>query len=523
MHQAEPTTGESKGNPRYGTKGFIRGSSLFFVGRFISVLVNFLVGVLAVRYLAKSDYGSLAWAQSIAAFGAQAVLLGLNRAVGRFTAIHHEKGEYGPMFGTISLALGSVTGLGLVVICATLGLRGLLLQHVDSDLSVGLLMILIALVPLDALDALFETLMAVFARVRAIFFRRYVLAPGLKLAAVLVVMAVHGSARMLALAYVIGGLLGIALYVTMLWKVLAQQGLLAHLKPRSLVLPVRTLFGFSLPVMSTDVILGLETTMIVVLLEQFRSTLEVAELKAALQVAGLCLLVFQNAKILFKPYASRLYARGDDAALGDLYWRSACWIAIVTFPVFAACLFLAQPIVVLLFDHDYAGAGVLLAILAVGKYVNAAMGMNTYTLQVHARVWLIVAINTVTAAFGLGLCLWLIPRYGAVGAALAGAAAIVTRNMLNQAGLVATTRAGIAPPRALRLYGSVVAAVAVLGALRMATDSVLVLVPAVAAVSLILPWINRRYLDIANTFPELRKLPVMRRFFGRGGELGAEA
>ena len=34
--------------------------------------------------------------------------------------------------------------------------------------------------------------------------------------------------------------------------------------------------------------------------------------------------------------------------------------------------------------------------------------------------------------------------------------------------------------------------------------------------SLILPWINRRYLDIANTYPELRKLPFMRRFLGKG-------
>jgi O-antigen/teichoic acid export membrane protein len=501
-------------SPETGAKGFIRGSSLFLIGRMISVVVNFAVVVLAVRYLAKADYGALAWAQSIAATGASLVLLGLNRAVSRFAAIHHEREEYGPMFGTIALALGTVAGLGIVVVLVGLGLRDLLVYHVHSDLSVGLLMILIALVPLDALDALFETLMAVFAKVRAIFFRRYVLAPLLKLAAVLLVMAFQGSVYMLASAYVVAGVIGIALYVAMLRRVLAEQGLLAHLRKEPLVLPVRTLFGFSLPVMSTDLIQSLEVTMVVVLLERFRDTAAVAEYKVALGVSVLCLLVFQNSKILFKPYASRLYARGDDAALGDLYWRSAAWITVVTFPVYAVCLFLGEPLMVRLYDQDYTGAGLLLAILATGKFVNAALGMNTYTLQVHARVWLIVGINVATLIVGLGLCMWLIPSRGVLGGAIATSVAIVFRNAMNQIALALTTKIGFFPLHAQRLYGSVLLALGALALVRLATGNLFVLVPAVAVVSALLPRVNRRYLDIVNTFPELARIPLVGRFLG---------
>jgi O-antigen/teichoic acid export membrane protein len=512
MSEAKP-----KKASQHDAKGYIRGSSLFLVGRLISVGVNFLVGVLTVRYLTKSDYGAFAWAQTIATSGATLVLLGLNRGVARFAAMQHERQEYGTMFATILLALGTVVGLGLVVVQAAFGLSDLAFYFIHSDLAVGLLLILIALVPLDALDALFETLMAVFARVRAIFFRRYVLAPCLKLAAVLAVMAFRGDVRMLAAAYVVASLIGVAVYVRLLHRVLKNQGLLAHLSSWRMALPVRSLFSYSLPVMSTDMIVAFETTMVVVLLERMRSTIEVAETKAALQVAGLCLLVFQNSKILFKPVASRLYARGDDSGLGDLYWRSASWIAIVSFPIFAFSFFLAEPLIVLLFDNDYAGAGVLLSILAAGKYVNAAMGMNTYTLQVHARVGLIFLINLTTAIIGLGLCLWLIPLYGSVGAASAMSGVIVVRNLLNQAGLMVTTRAGIAPRGALRLYASILAAVGLLAALHMVTENLFVLVPALLAASALLPWLNRGYLDIAATFPELERLPLMRRFLGGGG------
>ena len=506
-------TEEAQGKPRHGARGFIRGSSLLLIGRLIAVGVNFLVQVLAVRYLAKSDFGALSWALSIAAMGSSIVLLGLNRSVARFAAIYHERREYGAMFGTIALALGTVTGLGLAVVVLVLGIQGLLVNHVES-LSVGLLLILIGLTPLDALDALFETLMAVFAGARSIFFRRYVLAPGLKLAAVIGVMWVGGSVRLLAMAYLAAGIIGIALYVVLLWQVLSQQGLLTELHPRRMIVQARTLLGYSLPVWSTDLLLAVETPLVVIILERYRSTLEVAELRAVAPVAGLCLLVFQNSKILFKPHASRLFARGDEAGLGELYWRSAAWMAVVTFPVFAVCLFLAEPVTLLLFGPQYAGAGVLLAILAVGKYVNAAMGMNTFTLQVYARVWIVLLINVFTAVLGLGLCLWLVPRFGAVGGAAATSAAIVIRNVMYQAGLIATTRVGIAPRPALMLYGWLVAAVAVLSAVRMVSGSVAVMATAVVVAAPLLLWLNRGFLDVVDTFPELAKLPLLGRFLG---------
>jgi O-antigen/teichoic acid export membrane protein len=495
-------------------RGFIRGSSLFFVGRLISVVVNFLVQVLAVRYLTKSDYGAFAWAQSIAAMGASAILLGLNRGVAQFAAMHHERREYGPMFGSLVLAFGTVAGLGLAVVTLVLGLRGTIAGHVDGELQLGLLLLLIGLVPLDALDAMFETVMAVFAKARAIFFRRYLLAPLSKLVAVLLVMMLAGSVQALAAAYLAASVLGVAVYVVILWKVLAQQGLTAELARARLQLPVRALFGFSLPVMSTDLLMAVETPMVVILLERFRGTEHVAELKNALQVAGLCLIVFQNSKILFKPFASRLRARGDDAALGDLYWRSAAWIAVVTFPIFATCLFLAEPVMVLLWGAKYAGTGPLLAILALGKYANAALGMNTFTLQVHARVRMIFLINVASAASVVGLCAWLIPPYGVVGAAVAASLAVVLRNAANQIALATTTNVGLFPRHARRLYGSIFGAVLALALLHELSASPLVLAPAIAAAALFLPRYNRRYLDIAATFPELARVPLVGRYLG---------
>jgi len=504
-----PTAGPEAG--AQATERFVRGSSLLLVGRLVSVGVNFLVQVLAVRYLHKSEFGAFSWALSVAAVGSSLVLLGLNRGVAQLAPLHHERRDFGALFGTLALALGTVAGLGLTVVVLVLGLRGLLVEHVQSELALGLLLILIALVPLDALDAMFETLMAVFAGARAIFFRRYLLAPGLRLAAVLLVLALGGSVRLLAAAYVGAGVLGLVFYALQLRQVLARQGLLHALAPRRMSASPRSLFGLSLPLLSTDVLMAIETPMVVVVLERFHGELQVAELRAVAPVAGLCLLVFQNAKILFRPHAARLLARGDEAGLGELYWRSAAWMTVLTFPLFALCFFLAEPLTVAMFGTAYAQAGVLLAILAAGNFVNAALGMNTFTLQVHARVWQVLRINVASGVIGLCLCLWLVPRFGAVGGAASTAAAIVIRNLLYQGALIATTRIGRFPREVLRVYGSVLGAVALLVTTRLVCASPFVVAPAVLSASLFLPWFNRRFLDIRGTFPELARFAWLAR------------
>jgi hypothetical protein len=73
------------------------------------------------------------------------------------------------------------------------------------------------------------------------------------------------------------------------------------------------------------------------------------------------------------------------------------------------------------------------------------------------------------------------------------------------------------------VYASVVGAVVVLAALKVGTapywpvGSVIVVALGVVAASLFVPWHNRRFLAMVETFPELAKLPVIGRLLARLG------
>jgi O-antigen/teichoic acid export membrane protein len=512
--RGSPTAAAAESSGRQ--RSYLRGSSLLLAGRLISVVLNLAVQVVTIRYLAKADYGALAYVLALVSMGSSTIHLGMDKALPRLIPIYFERGDYARTFGSIGLATANVWGLGLSLLFILFGFRHVIGGTLVTDpQALSLLLILIALSPVLAYTTILETLVAVFASPRDIFVRRHIVGPGLKLAVVLLVVATAGDVRMLAWGYLVGGMVGLLLYVGILLREWRKQDLIGYLRASRMILPIRELYGFSLPLLSTNALLILRTTMIVILLEYFGTLSAVAEYRAVYSVAGLNLVVYQAFYLLFVPVASRMFARQDPAAINALYWKTASWITILTFPVFAITCALAGPVTVLLFGEQYASAGTLLAVLALGHYFHAALGFNAAALRVHGKLRLIVAGDAAAAATAIALALLLIPRYGAFGAAVAAAGTLVLHNIFNHAALwLGQTGIRLVEPQFLRIYAGALLAMTVMVLIqRVATPSLPVSILIVGALSAMMVRYARRHLNVEATFPELVRIPVIRRLF----------
>ena len=493
----------------------IRGSSLLLVGRMIGLALDFVSQVLIVRYLEKTEYGAFALALSIVAIGTTICLLGLERTVGRFAPIYQEKGDLGRMWGTIGVVVGTVLTMGLAVVLGVYAFQGAIGGVVDNELALAILLLMIVLAPLQALDSLLIALFATFGSARSIFFRRYVFAPVLQLTIVIALIATGSSVRVLALGYVAAAAIGIAIYTVVLLRMLRNQGLLGELRRDALRFPVREIFVFSVPLLTSDLVVVLRGSLTVILIEVLRSTAEVAEYRAVLPVAVQNLFVATSFRFIFTPGASRLYAREDRVALNDLYWQTAVWIAILSFPLFALCVGFAEPVAVLLFGEQYRGAGAVLGVLCIGYYVNGAVGFNSLVLRVFNRVRYLVAVDLVTAVLNILLAVLLIQQFGAVGAAIATAATFIFQNALYQWGLKTRTWVAALDARYVRPYASIV-----IGTVVVVMVGQLLRPPFIAGaifvglVSLVVFAFNRHSLQIVDTYPELARFRLMRRLFG---------
>ncbi|HEY7450491.1 MAG TPA: oligosaccharide flippase family protein [Vicinamibacterales bacterium] len=497
----------------------IRGSSLLLIGRQVSLLLNLAVQVLTVRYLAKAEYGAFAYALAFVAPGANAIALGLGRAMSRFLPIYEERDEHAKIVGAILLSVGTILLLGAVVILSIFGLQNVLVESRGADpLAASLLVILVVLCPTQALENLFSVLLAVFASARAIFFRRHILGPCLKLMVVLLLIGAHADVRFLAFGYVIAGLLGASTSAVLLIRIFRDRGLLKRSYLRQSSVPWKEVFSFSLPLLSFDLTLALRNFITVVVLQYFHALEAVAVFRAVLPIARLNEVVTESFRLLFTPAAARFFARDDGSSMEELYWQTAAWVSLLSFPIFAVTYFIAEPLSVFLFGKAYAGAGSVLAILSLAYYFHAAMGFNSLTLRVFGNVRSIVTIDLATASISLLLTALVVPFYGAVGAALAMGGTLVIQTALYHRALSRVTGISVLPLRYRRAYTTVLLAMVSLQIIQLVVTVPLVPGLGLASIaSLLVFWLNRDLLDIQRTFPEILRVPFMRQLLGAPG------
>ncbi len=506
------------------TRKQIRGSALLLAGRMFALLTNLAVQILLVRYLAKSEYGSFAFALSMVAMGTNLSLLGLNRSLSRFVPIYHEQRDYKRMAGTSVLVFATVLGvalaIALIVFCAQ---RLLSLSVIRDDLSLTLLLLLVALVPVDALDNLFQSSFSVFAKVRAIFFRRHLLGPALKLMAIVGVMIFDADVQTLAICYLGAGVLGLLLYIFLLYQVLRSEGLLQHFAPRIWKFPARELFSYSVPLYSSQLGFLFRGALVVLLLEVLQSSEAVADFRAVLPFARLNVVVLESFTFLFTPIASRMFARDETSLINDLYWKSAIWVAVLTFPIFLATGVMSGPLTVFMLGEEYAAASTVMTVLALGYFFDAALGFTVQTLRVYAKVRYVVMCDVASIIIAVVLNVLLIPLYGAVGAAVATASAMITQNLLYLLTMQLTTSIG----KLHWKYAQVYLSFALIGVLlivvqRLLSPPLFVGLLFVAAASAGAVALNRHTLAAGTMFPELTRVPLLGRLLVSGNTGGAD-
>jgi O-antigen/teichoic acid export membrane protein len=492
----------------------IRGSGLLLSGRVLAIGIKFLVQVLIVRHVAVAEYGAWAYALSVVTFLEAFASLSLNRSVGRFTAMQHERGDYARFCGTVLLVAGTILVTGLLFAGALHAFPSQFARLTgQSELPVSVLLVLVFLVPLSALDTLAVSLFATFGQAGTIFFRRYLLAPALQLVVVLLLLQQRAGILFLAWGYLAASLAGLAINAWLVVRLFREQGLSTHFRVRGAELPMREMFYFSLPLLSEDLLAALVRASGVVLLGYHHGPAEVALFHVVIGLAHQTKLVIESFALLYVPTASRLFASGDLEAINDLYWRTAIWIAVLSFPIFAVCFVAATPLAVLLFGASYGASGSFLSVLAVGGFVEAAMGFNRQTLRVLGRIRTIVAVNLAAALCNVVLAVLLVPPLGGLGAALAMSGTWILNNVLRQ---LALQRAGIGfhliDPRHARPYAILAGATAAMAAVLFATGNSVTLVATALGAAGIVTFSTRAALQVGEIFPALARVPLLRAF-----------
>jgi O-antigen/teichoic acid export membrane protein len=141
------------------------------------------------------------------------------------------------------------------------------------------------------------------------------------------------------------------------------------------------------------------------------------------------LLIMQGLRVAIAPQLSRLLGDGRRSDAAGVYRRATLWIVVLSWPAYLL-LGIFAPAFLALFGPEFAAGAAPMAVLAIAMLVNVGVGLVQTVLLMSGNSRGHLFATAAGLALNLAACVVLIPRYGALGAAIAWSFGIVCENVL---------------------------------------------------------------------------------------------
>lgn len=150
----------------------------------------------------------------------------------------------------------------------------------------------------------------------------------------------------------------------------------------------------------------------------------------ALRTANLTSFILISVNSIVAPKFSELYSRDDLEALENTARKSALLMTLIASPILLSFLVFPQ-FIMGIFGSGFVDGGYLLSIIAVGQFINVATGSVGFLLVMTGHERLMRNNTMFVALFAVVLNLVLVPRFGALGAAISTSMSIAMVNMIS--------------------------------------------------------------------------------------------
>lgn len=432
--------GSQDTNDTASSEKIAKGAGVTFLGKVVSTGLKYLTDLTFAWLLGAELFGLYTLGIVIYRLGELFSRLGLETGAVRYVSIHYGAGDNPRLKGTLLQAIGFAVLNGCFV-------GGLLFLSADSiaqaifnkpELASALRLFAIAL-PFGA-----GTIVGAFASTgfQIVKYRTYVwelLLPfsNLLLAVILCVLGfgLWGAAIAWLIATIISLLASLYFIVKLFPGILDRT-----VKP---VFEGKQLLSFSIPLAFGSFAWLVLLWTDVLMLGYFRPAAEVGIYRAASQTSLLMNIIAGSLITAFSPMIADLYSRGERKEVEKIFQTSSRWSLALTLPLFLIMV-VAGDDILRIFGAEFAAGWIPLMILCTGHLVRAgAGGMAIQMLSMTGHQYLKLYTDLGLAALNIGLNILLIPKWGALGAAIATGISITLVNLLRAALMTRVLKMGL--------------------------------------------------------------------------------
>lgn len=412
-----------------------KGGSIDLIGTLISYAILFIGKAILSRYLAVSDFGSVALGMTIITIITTLTLVGMKPGLTRFIPRMETPAERRDIvYSGLLIGLG-VTTFSAIVLYALAPILTVRLFE-GSNLTAVLRMLAIS-IPFFAFVRLTVGIMQGYERIVPKVAIRQITLPIIRLASITIVSVLGLGAVAAAGAYVASFLVASIVGLAYLAREVDLRAN-APFSPR-----IRELFSFSVPLALSGAVSMTLSDFDTLMLGAFKASSTVGIYEIAFTLGNLFTIFVSSIGVIFIPMMSRYHSNGDIAKMQSTYTLSNKWTLTATLPVLLIAVSYPEQIISMTFGIKYTTGATTFVLLAAGFSTHAVLGPNGGILNSIGATKTVLYANAVTAAVNLVLNFSLIPRYGIFGAATATVVSYLLLNAFYQVMIYRKT--GIVP------------------------------------------------------------------------------
>jgi O-antigen/teichoic acid export membrane protein len=409
-------------------QNIMKGSMIVFFGIIISLVLNFLIRVLLVRYTTQDQYGIYTLAITVTGMISGVAILGMDEGSSRYIAYFLGKADNTQVKNTIyaSIKIALLSGILFTVLAFLLSDTISTGIFHSPELS-GILKIVLWTVPCIILIGILISIMRGFSNPRVKVLFNDLLRPMSYLSFLVVILLFNLPFDAIVYAYLLSFGVTLVVFLVYLRRLNSGQSSMFRRGDNSMT---GDLLRFSLPLLSVNMLLMMMSQATTLILGFYKTPDLVGEFDIVLMMASLMLTVVNSLGYIYTPIVSGLFGSDNLAELKRSYVTTTKWGYLCTLPIFFLFVLFPQPILNLLFGARYEGIAFVLQIMAIGYIINPLTGPNYHTLISIGKTRYIIQSFLVNAALNLVFSILLIPTLGIAGAALSVTLSAAIANIL---------------------------------------------------------------------------------------------
>ena len=390
-------------------------STITFTGLMYGNINRYLYTALLARWVGAEFLGIYSLANSIMLISEVLGKMGLETGIMRFVSRLNPESDSVKIQKVIASALKMTAVFSLVIMVGLIISSGYIVTQIlnEPPLLTSVLIVFAIAIPFNALTLISAFATQGFKRLKYKTLVTQFLNPTLLLGSMVICFWFVSTRSSIMVPMLITGIIGFFVMIVVLKRVSGvSNDQIIKAKFDS------SLLKFSYPLMFVTILQTFMHWMDILMLGYFTDATTVGLYHPAARTAGLLQALLLSFLSIYAPMMAQFHSEGDRKKMDNTYKLVSRWLLMCAIPISA--IFIIFPgKVLLLFGPEYLPSAKILVILTWATFIQAIFGAAGPTLSMSGHTKLVLW-NTIGAfLLNFGLNIFLIPKYGIIGAAIA--------------------------------------------------------------------------------------------------------